>query len=356
MQIGSPRRRPGGAFPAPGRFGPAALRPVALAMAVLVAWVLVRPVVAAPAGQTPPAPAMPTGGDAAAGDLLGVFTVTIGEADIPTSLAGGPALRGLWTVAFNADGTYTVARQDVGTVVSGTFETEGGTLTFNDWSGLIPCGAPTAAETAASYGWQRNGDVLTMTPIEEPCAERRILLGTRAFGSFEACAVQPMTALPLGLEAGTPVPGATPLATPVGDIPSVAVQEGLPQGATPEEAIDALLRQGTGCWATQDPTRFLPLHSQKVFAELLEVGPLPDVARDLQSFMATPVSFERIGGVNLDEAGTRAWAYVEITFGGEAIPQRMDFVQESGAWLFDTFFLFGPSTPPAEEELEVEVP
>jgi hypothetical protein len=31
--------------------------------------------------------------------------------------------------------------------------------------------------------------------------------------------------------------------------------------------------------------------------------------------------------------------------GGDPIPQRIDFAFENGTWLFDTFFLFGPTMP-----------
>src|SRR5688500_15390618 len=54
--------------------------------------------------------------------LSGVFTVTITRGDIPPNLAGGPALAGLWNVTFNGDGSFSLARQDVGEVVSGRFE------------------------------------------------------------------------------------------------------------------------------------------------------------------------------------------------------------------------------------------
>ena len=69
------------------------------------------------------------------------------------------------------------------------------------------------------------------------------------------------------------------------------------------------------------------------------------MAGDLRMFMQTPVSFERIGNVELTDP-THASAYVEITFGGEPIPQRFDFALQDGVWLFDTFFLFGPSPSP----------
>jgi hypothetical protein len=136
---------------------------------------------------------------------------------------------------------------------------------------------------------------------------------------------------------------ATPVATEeIGT--GVAAQEGLSEGADAEEAIDSLLRQANGCWATGDPTRFLALHSNRVVEEIGFVGPIDEFVRQLRLFMATPLSFERIGPVNLIDSD-HAWAYVEVTLGGDPVPQRIDFVFENGTWLFDTFFLFGPTTP-----------
>src|SRR5215204_4842996 len=60
--------------------------------------------------------------------LSGVFTVTIARDDIPPNLAGGPALAGLWNVTFSGDGSFSLARQDVGEVVTGKFEAAAATL------------------------------------------------------------------------------------------------------------------------------------------------------------------------------------------------------------------------------------
>jgi hypothetical protein len=275
--------------------------------------------------------------------LTGVFTVTISRQDVPRNLAGGPALTGLWNLTFSGDGTYTLSRQDVGAVVSGTFEAGASTLTFNDWSGIIDCVQPAEDEQPATYAWQRDDDTLTLTAISDSCTERLTLLTTRPMGGFEACAVAPRSLTdPFG-ESST-MPLATPVA-PQEPASGVAAQEGLSEGADVEEAIDSLLRQANGCWATGDPSRFLALHSDQVIDEIMLVGPLEDFARELRLFMGTPLSFERIGRVNLLDP-EHAWAYVEVTLGGDPIPQRIDFVFERGAWLFDIFFLFGPPSPP----------
>ena len=290
-------------------------------------------------------------------ELLGVFSVTIGLEDVPRTLAGGPALIGLWTLTFNAEGTYSLARQDVGVVASGSFAVEGATLRFLDWNGLLACGAATEEaqvaeeEATATYAWRVEDDVLTLTPITETCEERRILFTTRSLGGYEACATAPLALLstdvdPGGEPAATPVsmPAASPVATP-----GVAIQEGVPQGAGPEEAIDALLRQATGCWATGDPARFLPLHSQRALEEVAAFGTLAQFANDLRMIMASPISFERIGDVEMVDP-THATAFVAMTAEGEEIALRFEFVFENGVWLFDRIFIFlvGP-LPPGEE-------
>ena len=277
-------------------------------------------------------------------ELVGVFSVTIGREDVPRTLAGGPALIGLWTLTFNGDGTYVLARQDVGVIASGSFTAEGATLTFNDWNGLLACGAPTeqgqvaAEEATATYAWKRDGDVLTLTPITETCTERRIVFTTRSFGGYATCTTTPLMTLgsdsdvqPIEEPAGTPVPAplaATPGATPgvaIQATPGVAIQEQRAEDGGLEEAIDTLLRQATGCWATGDPARFLALHSQNALDQAAAFAPLPQFASYLQTVMATPVAFERIGEIQIIDP-THAWAYVEVTFGPDRIPQRLDFV------------------------------
>jgi hypothetical protein len=277
--------------------------------------------------------------------LTGVFTVTIAKSDVPSNLPGGPALTGLWNVTFNGDGSFSLARQDVGEVVSGSFEAAETTLTFNEWSGLVGCDITADGGEPATYAWQQSDDRLTLTPITDSCVERLTLLTTRPLGGFEACAVSP-TSLDDPFASG---PAPEGLATPVATeeiATGVAAQEGLSEGADAEEAIDSLLRQANGCWATGDPSRFLALHSSQVIDEIGFIGPIDEFTRQLRLFMSTPLSFERIGPVNLIDPD-HAWAYVEVTLGGDPLPQRIDFVFENGTWLFDTFFLFGPTAPGA---------
>ena len=157
----------------------------------------------------------------------GVYSVTIGEDDLPPGLAGGPALVGQWTLTLNDDGTYTLARQDVGVIASGSFEVNGATLTFADWTGILGCGGVEDELAEASYAWEAEGDELRLTPIQETCADRRILLSTRSFGGFEACATAPLAVL--AAPPGSPVPAGTAVGPPV-STPSLADEVGVPAG------------------------------------------------------------------------------------------------------------------------------
>lgn len=288
-------------------------------------------------------------------DLTGVFSVGIGEADLPPGLAGAPALVGLWNLALAEDGTYTVARQDVGAVAGGTYTAVGETLTFVDWSGLIACGGEDG-ERGATYAWRLTEDVLSLTPISDECGDRKLILTTRTLGSFEACATAAM-ALPAAPppvpgqgpvgEPAPPLPGGVPVGTPAASpVAVVPVAQGEPAPPEVVTAIEALLRQATGCWSTGDPARFLPLHSQ---AALDQFVTFPQLVTDVAGFMATPVSFELIGGEVRLLSPDRGWAYVELTIGPDAFPQRLDFVREGGTWLFDYIFLLPPQpgTQPA---------
>src|SRR5215213_11347068 len=133
--------------------------------------------------------------DQEAQPLTGVFTVTIARDDVPPNLPGGPALTGLWNVTFSGDGSFSLARQDVGEVVTGNFEAAEATLTFNEWSGLVGCDIAADSGEPATYAWSQTEDRLTLTPITDSCIERLTLLTTRPLGGFEACAVSPQSLL-----------------------------------------------------------------------------------------------------------------------------------------------------------------
>jgi hypothetical protein len=271
---------------------------------------------------------------------VGVFGVTIGRGDVPSDLAGGPGLIGQWRVEFAADGSYTMSRLDVGEVVRGSYEVDGATVTILDEGGLLACGGGPEGETAeATYAWELEGESLTLTPIEEGCDARRLLLGTRTLGGFALCETQPLAAGRDDDPDATPSPDDADRPAIPNLQPSTSGRQDPGDAAAVEAAIDELLLQVTGCWATGDPERFLPLHSEQVLEDIAALGPPAQFNTQLAQFMATPLTFERVGDVELADP-THASAFVVLNFGEEEVPLEFQFVFEDGRWLLDTFFLF----------------
>ncbi len=275
----------------------------------------------------------------AAPDLTGLFSVRITPQDLPAGQSDDAVLLGFWTLALGEDGAFSLARQDVGEVASGTFRAGEVNLEFTAWRGLVGCAIPAEAGAPATYAWRLQDGALVLTAIDDVCAERLTLLTTRPLGALGACPTPAPAAngAPTGPGFGTPVSVA-----PAGQ--GVAAQEGAVDEAAVDAEIDRLLRQTVGCWATRDVAGFMMLHSRRLAAEIGSMGPVEDFNRELRNFMATPLTLARIGDVTLTDA-THAWAYVEIGLRGGATPQRVDFVLENGAWVFDSFFLFGPPLP-----------
>ncbi len=277
--------------------------------------------------------------DAAPSPLTGIFTASIAKEDVPAELAGGAALIGQWTLDLQPSNTYSLARADVGEVVTGDFEAGRATLAFASWTGAIGCTIPDGEANAATYAWQKIDGQLILTPIDDSCTERLLLLTTTPLASFASC-VPPLRSAPDPFAAaisGTPASDVT-----VGE--GVAAQEGYEEGADAELAIDHLLGLAGGCWAAADVDGFLALHADGLLRQIEMMGPAEDFTRELSTFMETPLALERIGAVNLDDPD-HAWAYIEVNLDDTATPQRVDFVREQGAWLFGSFVLFGPPDP-----------
>jgi hypothetical protein len=274
--------------------------------------------------------------------LNGAFTVTIGQRDIPPGLADGTALAGTWSVDFGSDGAFSVTRLDVGEVASGTFESGATTVTFDEWSGLVGCSIE-GENVGATYSWRRSESTLTLTPIREACAERITLLSTRSLGSNAACAGNQDAA------AGPPIGDAFDAGTPVAEVPGdsgVTAQEGLSESAQTESAVDDLLGRANGCWASGDPQSFLALQSDAAIQSLIFMAPPDVIVSQLRQAMMSPASFERIGDVNVNGSDS-AWAYVQFTFDDEPTPLRVEFVNQHGQWLFDTYIPSVLSTSPS---------
>ncbi len=303
----------------------------------------------------------------------GEYTVAITDDDIPQDVPNGAVLIGRWQIFLEPDGAYSLGRADIGIVATGSYTVDGETITITDEDGLLSClnAIPTAGPDnpveTATYTWELGNSGLTLTPIVEGCQGRGILLSTRPLDLFVACNT---TAVVLNVGAED---AATPAASPVADDESDATPE-LDEDSIPvienpfgtdedeegedadtdegdededqdstdisdedaEDGIDALLRQLSACWATQDPARIIPLFGAEFLQTLLdEAGSLQDVAGIFGQIMVVPINWERSGPVESD--GETFSAIVALTIGGEESFQRYSFVFEDGQWLLDSF-------------------
>jgi hypothetical protein len=267
--------------------------------------------------------------------IAGDYSVVIGRNDVPRDLPNGPSLIGRWRITFAKDGTFVLERQDVGPVVTGSYEVNGSQVIITDEGGLLACTVGPDGETdvsSATYQWDLLGDRLTLFPVEDGCVTRRILLGTREFAPFVAC-----------LTGAAPAPVATP--EPAAESPLSVLR-----GATPptgpdgairqiEEQIDALLAQMTACWATGDPTKFLPLLSSSFLPEFKASLGAADATEAefialMTQAMSVPFVFERAGDIDIED-DTHVSAIVRTQIGGSEDFSRFRFVFEDGAWRWD---------------------
>jgi hypothetical protein len=276
-------------------------------------------------------------------DIVGTYTVVINVTDVPLDVANGPALYGRWQIIFNADGSYRTERADVtGDMVTGSYEIEGNQLTVTDEGGLLSCanasivGSEIDAATGI-YTWNRNDDRISMVPVEDNCAGRRILFSTRQMTGYIPCATQP---LQLSTSASPEAVEPTEAASPVADASPVAILDaatpepaGSPQAdGTVPQAIDTLLSQMTSCWATGQPELFLPLMTSSYRAQFLQQETGTDPIAELATLMAsTPFVWERAGEVDIIDA-THATALVRQAINTQEDFVRYSFVFEDGAW------------------------
>ncbi len=289
--------------------------------------------------------------------IVGEYGLAIVRADIPTDLPDGYNYVGKWIINFNQDGSYTARRQDVGLLVSGTWEGSGDTVTITDESGLVSCTNPTAVTiagddvTSGTYTWSRNGDELQLIPQEDGCGGRVLLLSTHILGPYVPCTVDPLDlsdegtsdsdgVVPIGspeaavdelLTPNDPVSGTrggTTTQPPASQVPEAAT----PDAAVVTEEIDNLLGQMTSCWSTGNPDLWMALLSAD-FRQAL-IGSDPDFLTTIQAAMAVPIVWERAGDVEIDSP-TTASAIVRTTVDQEQDFQRFLFVLEDGRWLWD---------------------
>lgn len=290
--------------------------------------------------------------------VAGSYAVAISDDDVPLSLIGSATLIGAWVVDFGADGSYQIARQDVGAVVMGRYEVSGGDLTITDESGLLSCAnAQPIGETqpVATYAWQKAGDQLRLESDSDGCATRRVLLGTRPLSPFVACRTVadelPASGTPAadgatsGMDRGLRAlqkaenDGATPESNQTGDADATPVAAGTPApigvGDDPEQAIADLIGQLNACWATGDPARVLPLFSQVFLDDATGGGAatLDDLAGQLRQLQTSTIAWELAGDIEVN--GDEATAVVAATIGGEEMLKTFAFVREDGAWRLD---------------------
>ncbi len=90
-----------------------------------------------------------------------------------TTITGAkPALlNGSWLVQLRADGSYAIEHGGA-VVVRGRGAVTGPRITFGHEIGPLACPGP------ATYRWSLHGRTLTLTPLAESCAGRRLVLAS----------------------------------------------------------------------------------------------------------------------------------------------------------------------------------
>ena len=111
--------------------------------------------------------------------LAGAYTATVAVSDLK-GVPGQQAekMAGTWTVAFAADGTYTV-RQGETEHVQGKYAIDDDEITMNDAHGDFAC---VGDELEGVYRVRREGSMLTLTKVrDDGCQGRAVILTAKAF-------------------------------------------------------------------------------------------------------------------------------------------------------------------------------
>ncbi len=275
--------------------------------------------------------------------LSGSYAVALSRDDIPTDLADGYGFVGRWIISFNDDGSYVGERQDVGIVVTGTYTTSGSQVTVTDESGLVSCSNASATTispgdiSTGTYEFAVVGQTLTLTPIDDGCRGRVVLLSSRALSVYVPCTTEPLDQAAV-VASGTPesVEEADdvddPLASILTPVDPTTEEADSPDAMSIAAEVDALLGQMSACWSTGNPSLWLPLLSNAFRASL--IGNSPDFESTISAAMSTPIVWERAGELDVESA-TRVTAIVRATVGMEQDFQRFVFVFEDGEWRWD---------------------
>lgn len=78
---------------------------------------------------------------------------------------------GIWEMNLSGDGRFSILRAGE-VVVEGSYEVEEDRVVFTDERGPLNCGA----EGKGTYEWAFDGEVLTLTPVEDFCVGRSNVL------------------------------------------------------------------------------------------------------------------------------------------------------------------------------------
>ena len=268
--------------------------------------------------------------------IVGDFSVTITKDQALPSVPNSAMTVAAWHIAFHQDGSYLAERIDIGPMVQGSYKVDGDTVTITDESGTLSCtqastsGDATLDVAVGVYTFKRDDKGLTLTPQNDGCALRVILLSSKELGPYTPCPVPPagLGALATPMALGTPVvaEAATPITDPQTSKGDVDAQ------------IDELLASLTSCWLTGDVTRFLPLLTPEFQATFLGSGVDAEKPsqqqRALASAMGAPLTFERAGSVRQVRDG-EATCIVKTSIAGQESFARFKFVQVNGGWLWD---------------------
>ena len=99
--------------------------------------------------------------------LLGTWVTTVSENEFPAAF-------GQWEWTLAADGRYSVRNlRTEGTVVEGRYTFTQDQIVVTDESGPYIC----KGHETATYKWSVEKDILTLTPIDDKCSTRALVLG-----------------------------------------------------------------------------------------------------------------------------------------------------------------------------------
>jgi hypothetical protein len=284
--------------------------------------------------------------------LAGDFTVSITNEAVPQDIADGATIIGRWRISFNQDGSYEGERLDLGVLVRGSYTVDGDQVTITDEEGVVSCSNANMAAggvedvSTGTYQFELDSNSLKLTPVDEPCALRRVLLSTTELIPFVACVTEPIDLTSASAGGNNPgergqgfspgdvqaVDEASPTAEPVANPTEEVTEQATPESElSNEEQIDNLLSQMTACWATGEPERFLALWSDDLRGQFLQ----DETALDsLRAAMQVPFEWERAGDLRMD-GDDRAEAVVRQTTLDQEEFARFSFVFEHGGWRWD---------------------